>query len=81
MVENYLYFNSRGTSVPITKGEFDMNKCVICNGEIEAQKTPEGKVFWDKGHNARPVAEGQCCTSCNHSVVIPARLGRSINAH
>ncbi len=54
-------------------------ECVICKGEIEAQKTPEGKVFWDKGHNAMPVVEGRCCTSCNHSVVIPARLGRAIN--
>ena len=53
-----------------------MNECVICKGEIEEQKTPEGVVFWTEGHNARPVAEGQCCTSCNHSVVIPARLGK-----
>mgnify|MGYP003153765424 CR=1 FL=1 len=52
------------------------NECVICNGPIEVQKTPEGKVFWDKGHNAMPVVEGRCCTSCNHSVVIPARLGK-----
>ena len=29
------------------------------------------------GHNASPVADGQCCGSCNASVVIPARM----NAH
>lgn len=57
-----------------------MNECVICKGEIEAQKTPEGVVFWTHGHNAAPVAEGQCCRSCNRRVVIPARLGRAINA-
>ena len=37
-------------------------------------KTPEGDIFWTHGHNARPVAEGQCCSDCNYSVVVPARL-------
>jgi hypothetical protein len=26
------------------------------------------------GHNASPVADGQCCGSCNASKVIPARM-------
>ena len=55
-------------------------ECVICKGAIEAQKAPNGKIFWSDGHNAEPVAEGRCCRDCNYSVVIPARLGRSINA-
>ena len=50
-------------------------KCVICNGEIEAQKTPEGVVFWTHGHNAAPVAEGQCCDDCHNTYVLPNRLG------
>ena len=50
-------------------------KCVICNGEIEAQKTPEGVVFWTHGHNAAPVAEGQCCDACHNIYVLPKRLG------
>ena len=53
-----------------------MNECVICKDPIDVQKTPEGVVFWTEGLNAMPVVEGRCCTSCNHSVVIPARLGK-----
>ena len=40
-------------------------ECVICNGDIEQKKTPEGKVYWDSGENAEPYAEGRCCTMCN----------------
>ena len=50
-------------------------KCVICKGEIEAQKTPEVVVFWTHGHNAAPVAEGQCCDACHNIYVLPKRLG------
>ena len=57
-----------------------MKMCAICKDPIDVQKTPEGVVFWTEGHTAMPVVEGRCCTSCNYSVVIPARLGRSINA-
>jgi hypothetical protein len=28
----------------------------------------------DMGHDACPVAEGQCCIECNERIVIPARL-------
>jgi len=40
-------------------------KCVICGKEIK-----------DKfGHNPYPIAmEGRCCSDCNYSLVIPARL-------
>ena len=44
-------------------------KCVICNEKITAD--PFG---WEGGHNAMPVEEGQCCGSCNDTVVTPARL-------
>ena len=53
-----------------------MKMCAICKDPIDVQKTPEKVVFWTEGHNAMPVVEGRCCTSCNHSVVIPARLGK-----
>ena len=29
------------------------------------------------GHNASPLAEGQCCGACNGSKVIPARMNAS----
>jgi len=38
-------------------------KCVLC-----------GKEFEDGGHNALPLAEGNCCDECNLEKVIPARL-------
>ena len=40
-------------------------ECVICKGDIEVKKTPEGKVYWDSGENAEPYAEGRCCMTCN----------------
>ena len=56
----------------------DLN-CCICDGEIDKQYTPEGKVLWDGGHNPDPVqSEGRCCTHCNECVVIPARMMRAI---
>ncbi len=52
--------------------------CVLCEGDIEIQKTPEGKVFWTKGHNPSPLAEkGGCCATCNAVRVIPERLKRA----
>ena len=56
-------------------------ECVICKGAIEAQKTPDGKIFWGDGHHAQPVADGRCCGACNNSVVIPARLGQKVNPY
>jgi len=49
-------------------------RCVICKGPIEVKRTPEGKVYWDGGNNAEPVAEGRCCDVCNADIVIPTRF-------
>ncbi len=38
-------------------------KCSICD-----------KTLQDIGHNASPVNDGRCCTKCNFTKVIPARL-------
>lgn len=43
-------------------------KCSICQLDIDV------KPYWDSGHNAEPVNSGRCCTQCNDTVVIPARL-------
>jgi hypothetical protein len=48
--------------------------CCICSQEIDKHYTPEGKMYWDKGHNAVPIEYGRCCSNCNYSKVIPARL-------
>lgn len=29
---------------------------------------------WEEGHNAQPINDGRCCSHCNVTVVIPARL-------
>ena len=42
--------------------------CSICQGDIDAQGT------WLRGHNAEPINSGRCCSDCNSTVVIPARL-------
>jgi hypothetical protein len=42
--------------------------CSICQGDIDAQGT------WTRGHNAEPINDGRCCTHCNNTVVIPARI-------
>lgn len=45
-------------------------KCCLCGEDIEVS------VFgWTEGHNADPLNEnGRCCSSCNATKVIPARL-------
>ena len=47
-----------------------MKKCSICGDDI----LPELISGWDKGHNAEPINEGQCCSMCNDTVVIPQRI-------
>jgi hypothetical protein len=44
-------------------------KCSICKKEI----IPD-VVGWNKGHNAQPINNGRCCTDCNNSVVLTARI-------
>ena len=48
--------------------------CCLCKGEIDKQYTPQGVMFWDGGHNAQPLKDGQCCSTCNDLEVIPRRL-------
>ena len=49
-------------------------KCILCNGEIEKKYNQKGVMYWDQGENAQPLADGQCCGSCNREAVIPARI-------
>lgn len=50
-------------------------KCCVCKGEIEKKYSPEGKMYWDSGNNAQPLAEGRCCDKCDCMLVIPMRMG------
>ena len=47
-----------------------MMKCVLCNDEIKKEPI----TGWAGGHNAEPLAQGQCCRDCNDDKVIPARI-------
>jgi hypothetical protein len=44
------------------------HQCSICDGPIDVQSNG-----WAHGHNAQPLADGQCCSSCN-MIVIQQRL-------
>ena len=48
--------------------------CSICNGPIDDHVDENGVVYWTGGHNAQPINNGRCCTSCNNTVVIHARI-------
>ena len=50
-------------------------KCSICKEQIRPD--PDG---WNKGHNASPVNNGQCCGDCNSAVVLPMRLAKHFNS-
>ena len=50
-------------------------KCVICNEDIGVQANG-----WSGGHNAEPVESGRCCTDCNQTKVIPARIDEMIES-
>ena len=52
----------------------EIETCVICKGNI--MPDPNG---WAGGHNAQPVANGQCCGACNSYSVIPARINEYLN--
>ena len=43
--------------------------CCLCNSPIGEE--PKG---WEEGHDAQPVFDGLCCTTCNYTVVIPRRM-------
>ena len=52
--------------------------CCICGEPVEEKIHPKtGEVYWNQGENAQPVATGRCCSYCNASVVIPARMNGS----
>ena len=54
----------------------DTRICSICDGPIEPRRRPDGEIYWEHGHNAWPINDGRCCTSCNDTVVVPRRIIR-----
>ena len=60
--------NQTNYQIYLFRKEKYMNDCVLCGDEIDVQANG-----WAGGHNAQPLADGQCCSSCN-SLVIIARI-------
>ena len=54
-------------------------RCCLCDGEIEVQRSETGAVVWSKGHNADPLADGRCCSTCNSERVLPERITMWLN--
>tara|TARA_R100001460_G_scaffold77822_1_gene118738 strand:+ start:94 stop:288 length:195 start_codon:yes stop_codon:yes gene_type:complete len=48
--------------------------CVICKKEIDKQYNEDGKMYWDQGNDAMPVANGRCCNKCDKNIVLPMRF-------
>ena len=54
--------------------------CSICKAKIDEQVIKNTKqVYWTEGHNAEPINDGRCCTSCNNAVVVPLRVLKLVN--
>lgn len=65
--------------------EVTIQECSICHQDIDKQILSRinpstgveiRDVYWTEGHNAEPVTDGRCCTSCNNDVVVPERIRR-----
>ena len=52
----------------------ERRRCCLCQGEIDVRCNDEGVVIWALGHNAEPLGDGRCCTTCNATRVIPERF-------
>lgn len=53
--------------------------CSICKKEIDKQYSPISGKTYDEGHNAQPINNGRCCSFCNVTKVIPARIREAYN--
>jgi hypothetical protein len=76
--ENHLnetYFNNalNGTNYyPLPYSCWGWEECVLCHNEIRDDP---------HGHNAAPLANGICCSECNHKVVRARPINRLYERH
>ena len=52
----------------------DRKDCTICGRTIDWLRNSDGEVYWKEGHNAWPLTNGKCCSTCNETKVIPTRF-------
>ena len=75
--EKLVFEEQFGKDNPMKKVTLD---CSICKEKIDEQFTKNAhKVYWTEGHNAEPINDGRCCTSCNNAVVVPYRILKLVN--
>ena len=60
--------------------KINFKECCICNKPLDVKRDANGNIYWTAGNNAEPVTRGRCCDACNWRVVIPVRMGLSIEA-
>jgi len=51
----------------------NIKMCCLCNQPLDVYKNDDGKVIYNNGNDALPLANGRCCNSCDMSVTL-ARL-------
>ena len=81
--ENLVFEEQFGKDNPMKKVTLN---CSICKEKIDEQIIKNTnpifhdiEVYWTEGHNAEPINDGRCCTSCNNAVVVPLRVLRLVN--
>ena len=60
----------------MARKKYSDKTCCLCKGKIDIIFAPDGTPAWELGHNAPPLMEGQCCSFCNDTKVLPARFSR-----
>ena len=60
--------------------KIEMKICSICGKNIDIQYKENGEPYWAGGHNAQPVNDGECCSECNMTIVLPIRLKQAMEA-
>ena len=61
-------------------GGFDAQagECVLCAYSIKNDAKAQN-IEWELGCNAQPLADGECCESCDKGRVLPVRMAIAFN--
>jgi len=49
--------------------DYPQPPCILCGEPIDIHCNG-----WAEGHNAQPLADGRCCSTCNKERVVPRRI-------
>ena len=48
----------------------NIKMCCLCDQPLEVYKNDDGKVIYNNGNDALPLADGRCCNSCDTTVLL-----------